>query len=304
MRDAAMAAESGARGGAGSTTLGRVVAVAGLTFREAWRRKVVVAALVMTGAFLGLYGFAIHLASRDFAQSAGTQFGPAMYRSIIGVQLLFIGLYPASLIVGLLAVLASAGSIAAELDTGVLCGVLARPIRRWELLLGKFIGTGLMVGTYAAVLFSAVIGLAWWLFKAPVTNVPLVLALLVLEPLILLAVTLLGSSRLSTMAAGVTCVAAYGIATVGGLIEQIGAFTKNATMMNIGVITSLLMPIDAVQRKAMAILQPASALVSGQTGPFGSAGRATPSNAMLVYTGVYVVVVLWLAMRAFAQRDL
>lgn len=284
----------------------RVLAVSGLTFREAWRRKVVIAALVMTAAYLALYAVGLHYAGeglRDIPpQAAGPLPGDAM-RSLIAGQMLYVGLFPASLVIGLIAVLSSAGSISSEIDTGVLHGVVTRPLRRWELVTGKALGLGTMLASYSLGLTLAVIGTAKWQVDPPLMNVPQALALFVLEPLILASLALMLSTRLSTLANGVLCIALYGIAFVGGMVEQIGGFVRNRAMQDIGIVTSLMMPVDAIHRKANALLMPGSLLSGDFGGPFfSSAGQ--PSVWMLLYAVAYCLLALWTAARWFADRDL
>jgi ABC-type transport system involved in multi-copper enzyme maturation permease subunit len=48
----------------------------------------------------------------------------------------------------LLAAWAAADALGSELKSGTILAVLARPIRRWEFLLGKFLGVELLLGIY------------------------------------------------------------------------------------------------------------------------------------------------------------
>ncbi len=282
----------------------RVLVVAGLTFREAIRRRVLLAAMLMAVSFLAMYGLGLH-----FAQSAlSSQSGPSglgeLMRREVGAQLLYVGLFPASFLIALTAVFASAGTISSELDSGVIYGVLARPIRRGELVVGKAMGLGGMVAVFALLLNGIIIGLAYWIVGAPLLSTwPAGLALLVLEPMPLLALAVLGSTRLPTLANGVLCTAAYGIGFVGGLIEAIGGLFRNATMGNIGIISSLLMPLDALHRKALLLLLPQGLLIQ-QGGPPTIGGGTEPSPAMVVYSVAYVLVLIALATRVFRNRDL
>ena len=283
----------------------RVLAVAALTFREARRRWVVIAAFVMTLGMLALYGVGLYFAGRELrGASASVGSVPSgLMRNIIASQLLYMGLFLASIIVGFIAVFASVGSISSELDTGVLYGILTRPIRRSELLIGKFLGIGAMLAVYAVVLNGVIVGLARWFLRAPVRGVPGGFALLVLEPTVLLAIALLGSTRLPTIANGVMCATAFGISFIGGVIEQIGSLINNQAMMNAGILSSLLMPFDAIHRKALSLLVPASIASAGQTG-MGFAPSATPSAWMIAYAAAYPVLAIWIAVRAFGRRDL
>jgi ABC-type transport system involved in multi-copper enzyme maturation permease subunit len=297
-------------------TLRRVGVVAGLTFREAWRRKVFVAALVMSVAFLFLYGLGLYFAGREMVSTMASG-GPAgmggaagaaadeLMRRAVAAQMLNFGLSPTSLIVGLTAVFASVGTISGEIDTGVLHGVLARPVRRGELIAGKFLGLAAMLVVYDVLLVSAVTGLAHWLVKSPINQLVPALALFALEPLILAALAVLGSTRLPTLANGVLCTAAYGIASVGGLIEQVGGVIKNTTMANIGIVVSLMLPVDAIHRKAAFLLMPGGLLsLEGALSAAGIGAPAQPSSAMVVWAVVYIVGVVWLAAWSFRRREL
>lgn len=294
-------------------TLRRIGVVAGLTFREAWRRKVFIAALVMSVAFLVLYALGLYFAGRGIVDATaagglgGAAGGPAeeLVRRAIAAQMLNFGLSPTSLIVGLTAVFASVGTISGEVDTGVLQGVLARPVRRGEMVAGKFIGLAAMLFVYDILLVGAVTGLAHWLVGSPINQLIPALALFALEPLILSALAVLGSTRLPTLANGVLCTAAYGIASVGGLIEQLGGYIKNATMVNIGIVVSLLLPVDAMHRKATFLLLPGGLMsVEGAGAGVGLGAPAQPSAAMVAWTVAYVIGAVWLAAYSFKRRGL
>jgi Cu-processing system permease protein len=284
-------------------SLRRTAAVAALTFREAYRRRVFVAALVMSGGFLLLFGLGLHFAGGQIVPDIGGP-GEELARRVVAAQMLNFGLMPASFIVGLTAVFASVGSISGDLDTGVAYGVLARPIRRAEMVTGKFLGLAIMLAAYDILLVSALSGLAAWQVGTPLHNLPGALFFFALEPVLLVAVAVLGSTRLPTLANGVLCTAAYGVAWVGGNIEQIGGIIKNVTMQNIGIVTSLLLPVDAMHRKAMSLLLPSGLLGLDFTGAAGLGTPPMPSVWMTVYAVGFIVVIVWLAGRAFSRRDL
>ncbi len=293
---------SATTGGPGGS-LRRIAVVAGLTFREAWRRKMIVAAIVMSAGYLALYGLALHFASKDLVNNAAVGMD-AVWRKAAAAQILYMGLVPASLIVGLTAVFASVAAISGEFDSGVLHGVLVRPIRRAELLVGKTLGIGLMLAVYDLAFVGAIIGLARWKVESPVRDVPAALALLLLEPLALLGLAMLGTTRLPTLANGVLCTAAYGIGFVGGFIEQIGGVIRNQTMVNLGVISSLLLPADAMHRKALDYLLPGGLLMMGGGADAGFGRIGTPSIWMVAYAIAYPIVLVGVGTQLFAKRDL
>ena len=127
------------------------------------------------------------------------------------------------------------------------------------------------------------------------------LALVGLNALLLLSVSLLGGASLSTLANGVLVFGLYGIAFIGGWIEQFGSFLNNQPAMNIGIISSLIMPSEALWRRAAFDMQ--SPLVSAMGfSPFTS--NSVPSPFMIVYAIFFMGGTLFLAIWKFNNRDL
>ena len=73
---------------------------------------------------------------------------------------------------------------------------------------------------------------------------------------LLLTAGLLGSSFLPTLANAVVLFSLFGLAWLGGIVEFIGQAVANQTLVNLGVVVSLVFPSDAVWRAASYYLQP------------------------------------------------
>jgi len=123
-----------------------------------------------------------------------------------------------------------------------------------------------------------------------------------LNELLLLDVTLLGGTQLSTLANGVLVFAAYGVAFIGGWIEQIGAFLGNQTTVVIGILASLLMPSEALWKRAAFEMRTVLADAVGPN-PFIST-LSVPSLMMVGYAVLYAAVALTLVVWNFGRRDL
>ena len=286
------------------------------TFREAWRKKVALIAAALTLAYLILYGAGLHFITADsMVYTPNPAASAASYYAMMQAITLFVlGIYLASFLVAGLAILAAAGSIAGEIENGTLYTLAVRPLSRRGLLLGKFFGLAAMLVLYAAFFFLALTGLVYWQTGLIIPGILPALGLFILIPLVLLAVTMLGTTRLSTLGNGALAFALYAIAVVGGMMEQLGALMANTTAtIYTGVITSLILPVDAIYRRLVATVvdllpagngQDISRFVNPQMtlGPFGS--QSTPSDLMLLYTGVYIVVLLALAVYSFKRRDI
>jgi hypothetical protein len=93
----------------------------------------------------------------------------------------------------------------------------------------------------------------------------------------------------------------FGVAFIGGWIEQIGSFLNNQVAINIGILSSLIIPSEALWKRAANLME--SPLVSA-TGisPFTSA--SVPSPLMMWYAVLYCIVLLGMAIRLFGRRDL
>jgi len=61
----------------------------------------------------------------------------------------------------LLAAWATADTVGSELRSGTILAVLARPVRRWEFLLGKYLGAQLLMAIYIAFVLASTYFFAW-----------------------------------------------------------------------------------------------------------------------------------------------
>src|SRR5574340_1112527 len=102
------------------------------------------------------------------------------------------------------------------------------------------------------------------------------------------------SSSFSALATGGVVFGLYGLAFIGGWIEQFGAMIQNATAVKVGIIASLIMPSETLWRRAAFEMQTPLAGALGMS-PFGTI--SVPSPLMIGYTGLYLLVTLALAIR-------
>ena len=272
----------------------------GITFREGLNRKVMLISLILAAVFLGLYGTGVHYAAKSLTANPNPMLAMVVYP-----QLLSFGLYFGGFIVSFLAIFSAVGAISSEIETGIIQAVVTKPISRRDFVLGKFLGLGLFLALYAALFFTAI---------ALIINVKTglvlegqwaALGLFVLQPLVLLAVTLYGSVVMPTIANGVVMFMLYAVATIGGMVEQIGWLIEDTGLQLAGIATSLIMPVDSLYRKIVhLLLRPADNPVNAlqQMGPFGS--MAEPSVWMVTYALLYVVFFTGLAVFIFNRKDI
>jgi ABC-type transport system involved in multi-copper enzyme maturation permease subunit len=206
----------------------------------------------------------------------------------------------------LLAIFIAVGSIAGEVETGTILALAARPIRRWQIVAGKWAALALLVACYLVVVSAGVLALSQRSTAYVPPNPVGGIALIVLESVLLMSLTVLGSTALSTLTNGAVVFMLYGVAWVGGLVESIGSIFGNTAMINAGVVASLLVPSDALWKGASFHLQPVAMILaqnaSPAANPFAAATPMTPP--MLTYSLVYTAICVALAIRVFSARDL
>lgn len=275
-----------------------MLTIAVFTFKEMVRRRILLVTVVLAVAFLALYGAGVHYGYKDMAAHSGPM------KALITPMFLSLGLYFGSFIIAFLAVMAAVGAISGEIENGTIHAIVPRPVRRSEIILGKFFGYGLMLSAFAAIFYVAVLLIVHYNTGMSVPVKAGAIGLFCLQPLILLAVTLFGTTFLSTLANGIAAFMLYATGVVGGMLEQIGHLANSQVLVNIGIVSSLVMPADSIYRKIVYTLlsAPGASFSSLMMGPFGSGSE--PSVWMLAYAGLYVLFFLVMALRIFSRRDI
>jgi Cu-processing system permease protein len=283
--------------------------IARFTIHEAVSRRLILAGLVLSLVFVGLYTLGFVLLYRQDVGGPGTT-NPASdprARAVFSALMTLLGLYAVSFLSGFLALFLSVGSISGEVESGALHAVLARPIRRAELVVGRWLGFVVLVGIYVGLMAGLLLLIAYAVAGYEAMDPGRVIALMVLGSIVLLTVSLFGSTWLSTLANGVVVFTLFGLAWMGGIIEAIGNAIPNQTMVNLGIAVSLLIPSDAIWRGASySVLTPLALIGTGMaTGaPVPFASSTPPAAAFVLWALAYLVAFLLAAIAAFSRRDL
>jgi len=274
--------------------------IARLTFLEARMRKMLWAIVLLGIAFLALYAIGFHLIYTDIrAHMVG---GAARLLEPVNFFVLA-GLYAINFLVVMLAVLTSVDTIAGEIASGAIQTIATKPLRRGAIVVGKWLGLALMLAVFTVAMCAALMLIVKLEADYTVRNPIQAIGLIVLEGLIVLTLSILGGTRLSTLTNGVVVFMLYGLAFIAGWIEQIGSMLRSEAAVNIGIAVSLLMPSEAMWKRAAYLLQPPFLRELGlDATPFGAA--SAPSEAMVVYAVLYTALALWIAIKEFSRRDL
>ncbi|MBN1877402.1 MAG: ABC transporter permease subunit [Anaerolineae bacterium] len=274
--------------------------IARLTFREAARRKILLAALLLGVLFLGVYGAGLYFTNQDVMRS------PQANKPVVTAQiynfLALSGLYVVNFLFVMITVLTSVDTIAGEIVSGTIHALAAKPLRRWEILIGKWIGYVVMLTLYFLLMAGGVTLVVRAVTGYDIPNIGWGLVFIWLNGLLLLNVTLLGSTQFSALANGVFVFTMFGVAFLGGWIEQIGSFLSSQTAVNVGIVSSLLMPSEALWKRAAYEMRSLAVDAVGFS-PFTSAS-SVPSALMLGYAVLYAALALGFAIWNFERRDL
>jgi ABC-type transport system involved in multi-copper enzyme maturation permease subunit len=280
----------------------RALPVTRLSLREAVSRRLIVIGLVLSAAFLLLFALGFGALYGRAAEEVADRTELAFGATLITV----LGLYIVRFLAALLAIFLSSSAVAAEIDSGVLHAVLARPLSRTSWLAQRWLAFIVVTVGYAALMTLAVVGIAAGVADyAPLALGPAI-AVIALELAVLLSLGLLTSTTWSAVTSGVVTFCLFGVAWLAGIIELIGEQLRNQSMQLIGIVTSLVIPSDALWRGASFYLQPPSVLVlARQTGggnPF--AGVAPPTTTLIMWSVLYAACLLLIAAWRLRRRDL
>jgi ABC-type transport system involved in multi-copper enzyme maturation permease subunit len=274
-----------------------ILTIAHLTLFEARRKRIVAAALLCGVAFLTVFAIGLFAVFNDlsFRQVTFVERQTTIY--ILTVA----GLYAVNFLSVLFAVLLPVDAISGEIDSGVMQTIASKPIRRSDVLLGKWVGHWLVVAIYLLMLCGGVLLTARLVAGHVQQNAITAYGLMLLEMTLLMTVSIAGGTRLSTVTNGIAALGFYGVAFIAGWVEQIGGLAGIPSARTVGVVVSLISPPDTLWRLSAHLLQPAILRDIG-AGPFTVA--AVPSPLMVWWAAGFTVMMVIVAVRSFATRQL
>jgi ABC-type transport system involved in multi-copper enzyme maturation permease subunit len=279
-----------------------VVTVAALTLKETVRKRVV-------WALLALSLLLLTLSTWGFSQLSGRSTLGALTSAesrLVASLLLNLVMFGMSMVVALGTAFLAGPTLGGEMESGVALAMFARPVRRWQIVLGKWLGLVVFGSVYMVVVglsqFVVVnMTVSYWPphpFEA--------LLLLAGETTVLLTLAMLLSSLISPLASGITTVGLFGATWVAGVVGSIGVALDNHKLEHIASVTQVLLPTDGLWQGAMHAIQDSSAvaLLSRESSgnPFLSMGSVGP--LYLVWAVVWTVLVWLLCALSVQRRDL
>jgi ABC-type transport system involved in multi-copper enzyme maturation permease subunit len=173
---------------------------------------------------------------------------------------------------------------------------------RWQIVLGKWMGFAGMLAVYIALMFGGMTAVTFEIAGLSPQHPAQGAALVFLECLIALSVCFLFGTWFSTLTNGVLVLGLHGLAFLGGWLEQMSGFTEGSRLAMVGIVASLVMPTEAVWRRAAFLME---SPLSGSLPQFAIFSDVSiPSPAMIAYAAAYLVLALGIAIYHFQRRDL
>jgi ABC-2 type transport system permease protein len=285
------------------SSVASIAIVARLTLREAVRRRLLWVLVGLTALIVGLtwWGF-----SRIAEVSPVT--GPVQLLGVSQVTVMLAFMF--AFVLAMTAVFAGSPAIGPDIENGLLLAVLARPIRRSEVMLGRWCGLALVLVVYAIVagyLELGAVDLATGYVATDPLFAPLYLAG---QALVLLTLAIVLSTRIASVAGGAVAVVAYGLAWMAGVAGGVGEAFNSDVLRDAGILARLILPSDVLWRGAAGSLTPPESVLSagGIAAPtlyrFSPFSGVVPSPPWLAWCLIWVVGALAIGAVLLRRREL
>lgn len=271
-----------------------------LTFKEAMRRRAFLGTLIILVALYGLT-----FLPRAFKEA----FGGDERQFEVGVNLtVLFGVDIIKFFSSVLAILLCSGAITAEIERGYLAAILPRPIHRWELYLGKWLGV-MLFSAANATLWTAMLWVSVAIQGEPRIEMWRALPFVLLYPMLYGTLALALSSFLGAPIASMFTVAAGAFAYFSDhFLRPIAAFFNVRVLQQMVWLSEWVLPMATLKRLVQAQVDTVLPPGMDDAPPFASAEILSflkpPLQTLdVVYVGVYIVVALLAGAVIFWRRD-
>ena len=275
--------------------------IATLTIREAVRRRLLLAFVAISVVIVGLSAWGFDRLSHASGLTSG-ETNLAVPDALILFMFMF------SFVLALSASAIASPVISSEVESGVLMTIVTRPIRRTEVLFGKWLGLATLLAGYAGGVCALEFGVVRLVSGFVAPDPVLVTLYLFAEGALLLTLALFLSTRIPVIAAGVIGVAVFGAGWLAGVVGSLGTALNIAALRTVGQVGRLLLPDG--RTLARCHLLPAAA-IADRSSTWSQADVTTrssppgaPSGAYLAWVACWFVIVLGAAVASFDRREL
>ncbi len=283
-----------------------VMVIAALTLREIARRRIL-------WVLLGLSVVSVLLVAWGVDRLVVTARGEGVEELEIRIgvsQVLIMIAFMFSFVLAMSAAFLAAPAIASDVETGTVHAMLARPMRRSELVVGRWLGLAIVVAGYAVLSGLLAIGAVGFV-SGHVPPAPLVaVAFLAFEAITVMTLALAIGTRLPAIAAGAITVVMFGLGWFAGVLGNVAVAFDAAPLAGVGDVVRVLVPTDGLWRGVIYGLEPPVVLLMAvgrntealRANPFFA--DAPPPAAFTAWAIAWVVLVLLGGIALFRRREL
>ncbi|MDO8736005.1 MAG: ABC transporter permease subunit [Thermoleophilia bacterium] len=270
-------------------------ALAIFTLRETIRTRTMIIGLALS--FLYLAFVPVLSSSRSGPAVVGDmEMAAAAGRDFLGFALggiNFMGM--------MLAIFTTLGAIYTEVDKGTILAVVTKPIHRWQVIFGKWLGHALLMGGY-----SLIMGLVLWTTVSIGTGTVLwrflpAISLVCLNVIAMVSITLFFSTFLPVIANAIFVFMLFIFSSNLRIINAIGQTSDSIIIVTIANVLRLLLPVSEVSDLANLSLMGksrAAELAGAEIETFD------PRIWVFGYEMLYIVGAVLLASLVFRKKDL
>ncbi len=283
-----------------------MITIAMLTLLEAARRRTLAVLLLLTLATVALTGWGVERLT-TLAREGGIN----ELQVRIGIsQVLILVAFMFSFVLAMTAAFLGSPAIAGDIESGVAQSILARPIRRVDLLLGRWLGLSIVVAGYA--IGAGLLEIAIVAAVSGHTPPEPFLAVLFLagQSIIVLTFALLLSTRLPSIAGGAICVVLFGLAWMAGVLIGVAQAFDADALASVARASRWLFPSDGLWRGVIYGLEPplvlfgarAAAGLRADANPFYAANP--PPLEFVMWSVAWIAIVLAIAAWSLNRREI
>ena len=285
------------------------------TLQEAIRRRLFLAVIILSAlllvAFIILLSVAINLFQSNSSANGGT-LSPQLFLLSGGVFFDILMIWLVYLLSSLLTIVLTAGMISGEVEAGTFAVIVPKPISRTEIVIGKWLGSALILVVYTALMFFAFLAVIYWKTGYWPPQSFSALGTLELGMLALLGLTTMGSAFVPTIVNGAIVLVLFIGAPIASLVQfvvQVITPAQSQVLQNIATVINLIIPTDALWHGTSFFLLPsedAFPILGLSTRNFNTPFTSIQpvATALLIWVAFYILVLPLIAILRFQRRDL
>jgi ABC-type transport system involved in multi-copper enzyme maturation permease subunit len=195
----------------------------------------------------------------------------------------------------IMAIFTTLGTIYTEVDKGTILAVVTKPIKRWEIVVGKWLGHVIMMTGYILLMGLMLLLTVTLDSGLVVMEFFPVIGLICLNVIAMVSVTIALSTFLPVVPNGIFAVLIFLTSSNVKVITEIGDTSGNIVFWTIANIFRLTLPIGEVTDLVTNVMK------QGNADP---EQVFTPHPWIFAYEIVYIILVMLLASWIFKRRDL